>query len=104
MLLRRIASVPVRWDDRLPHVRFLTSTSCGPCCRGLVAWLDCAGLDGGLAVERRSSAVVPRRADLARQVVRAGLRLLRGSPASGWYEEVASRGNDELAACVARGR
>ena len=49
-------------------------------------WLATAGLDAGLAVERRSSAAVPRRADLARQAVRAGLRLLRGSPVSGQFE------------------
>ncbi len=82
---RPVARTVVRQTCRVLLV-YLSSTSCGPCYRGLVAWLDCAGLDGGLAVERRSSAVVPRRADLARQVVRAGLRLLRGSPVSGWYE------------------
>jgi hypothetical protein len=65
---------------------YLTSTSCGLCRRELAARLDCLWLDAGLAVERRSAAAVPRRADLARQVVRADLRLLQGSPVSDQFE------------------
>jgi len=37
-------------------------------------------------VEPRSTAAIPRRADLARQAVRVGLRLLRGSPVSDQFE------------------
>ena len=82
---RPVARTVVRQTCRVLLV-YLSSTSCGPCCRGFVAWLDCTGLDGGLAVERRSAAVVPRCADLARQAVRVDLRLLRGSPVSGQFE------------------